>query len=76
MGQLMTDPHLRILTAAARHSQSKLDAHDLARDPADVGSTARRRDLSERLQRTRAQLAAARTRRGFAPHRPRTSDSE
>ncbi len=71
----MADPHLRILTAAARRSQRKLDEHD-GTDPAkDVGGTQRRLYLSERLKRTKSRLAAARARRGLPPQRPRSSGS-
>lgn len=66
----MTDPHLRILAAAARHSQRQLDAHDLDSEPVDAGAVQRRRDLSERLRRASSRLAAVRARRRLTPQRP------
>lgn len=67
----MTDPHLRILAAAARQSQRKLDEHDGSE--AAKGGPQRRLYLSDRMKRTKSRLAAARARRGLPPLRPRAS---
>jgi hypothetical protein len=60
---LMTDRHIRILTAAARHSQRRLDAHDEVGGHTDAASVERRRDLDQHATRTQARAAAARARR-------------
>jgi hypothetical protein len=59
----MSDQHIRILAAQARHSQRELDAHDAAGEHPDPGFVRRRRELEGRAERTRASLAAARARR-------------
>jgi hypothetical protein len=64
IGHRMTAPHLRILAAAALHSQRRLDA--VGDD--GVGSAQRHRDLMERAERTKSRLAAARARRRLPPN--------
>ncbi len=61
----MSDRHLRILMAAARHSQRRLD--DARDDTSSPRTAQRRRDIEQRATRTRARVAAARARRPLGP---------
>jgi hypothetical protein len=56
----MSDQHIRILTAQARHSQCELDAHDAARSTQTPNSSAVGESSKDVPGETRASLAAAR----------------
>lgn len=65
IGSPMSDPHIRLLTAAARHSQHRLDAHDdeAAGNPRTESTIRRRIALAQRAARTRDRLKVALARR-------------
>lgn len=63
----MTDRHIRLLSAAARHSQRRLDAHDAAAESAGAESAERRQDLSQHATSATARVDASRARRRDGP---------
>jgi hypothetical protein len=63
IGPFMSDQHIRILTAQARHSQHQLDVHAGADGQPGPEFAGRRRELEGRAGRTRTRVAAARARR-------------
>ena len=58
----MTDSHMRILAAVARHRERKRDDYETSASP----SPQRAADLSHRAVRARKQVSAARARRRLA----------
>jgi len=68
----MSDSHLRILRAVAKHRQGRLDDHDTTDHADDPASASDRRDLQQAAGRADANLAEAEgRRRDPAPRRER-----
>jgi hypothetical protein len=62
----MSDRHIHILAAVARHTQRRLDDHDAVEGTPNAASTERRQHLNTRATRARARVVVAQARRRLA----------
>jgi hypothetical protein len=64
----MTDSHMRLLAAVARHRERERDEYDSSTAPFPLRQAVRRADLTHRATRARKQVSAAQARRRLVSH--------